>query len=128
MIISADQLICLDGEVFYKSGTRDKAVEQLLKLNGRTHELICAVVVLFHGQQLIRHEKAELTMRQLTTLEIGNYVAKDQPWDCAGSYKIEQLGASLFESVNVKDPTTIIGLPANLLLDSFRELGYSNLI
>ncbi len=128
LIVSADQLICLDNKVFYKSGTREKAIEQLLKLNGRTHQLICAVAVLFQGQSSVRHEQASLKMRQLTTTEIENYVDQDQPWDCAGSYKIEQLGTSLFESVMVTDPTTIVGLPANLLLDILRERGYSNLL
>lgn len=127
MVLSADQLISLDDEVFYKSGSREKAVEQLMRLNGRTHDLICAVVVIFSGKRLIKHERAKLTMRELSRAEIENYVDRDQPWDCAGSYKIEQLGASLFQSVSVRDPTTIIGLPANLLLDSLRELGYSNL-
>lgn len=128
LIISADQLISLDDEVFYKSGTREGAIQQLLKLNGRSHQLICAVAVLFNGKRMVRHEEANLTMRQLSTAEIERYVDLDQPWDCAGSYKIEHLGASLFESVSVNDPTTIIGLPANLLLDILRELGYSNLI
>jgi septum formation protein len=128
MIISADQLICLDDQVFYKSGSREKAIMQLTRLNGRSHQLICAVAVIFKGKTRIRHESAELTMRQLTKKEIENYVDLDEPWDCAGSYKIEQLGASLFKSVSVKDPTTIIGLPANLLLDLLREFGFSNLI
>jgi len=128
IIISADQLVTLDDEVFYKSGTRENAIQQLMRLNGRTHALICAVAVICHGQRRVRHESAQLTMRCLTEEEIGTYVDLDEPWDCAGSYKIEQLGASLFKSVSVKDPTTIIGLPANLLLDILRELGYSNLI
>ena len=128
LIVSADQLICLDDEVFYKSGSKEKAVAQLLKLNGRKHQLICAVAVLFKGQHTILHEQAALQMRELTKAEIERYVDLDKPWDCAGSYKIEKLGASLFKSVSVNDPTTIIGLPANLLLDILRQYGYSNLV
>ncbi|MBT3225751.1 MAG: septum formation protein Maf [Deltaproteobacteria bacterium] len=128
IIISADQLICLDSEVFYKSGTREKAIEQLQKLNGQTHQLICAVAVLFKQKNSVQYESASLKMRQLTETEIQNYVDQDQPWDCAGSYKNESLGSSLFEEVSVKDPTTIVGLPGNLLLNILREWGYSNLL
>ncbi len=128
IIISADQLICLSKEVFYKSGTRKKAIEQLKKLNGQTHQLICAVAVLFKQKCSVQSEVASLKMRQLTSIEIQNYVDQDQPWDCAGSYKNESLGSSLFEEVSVKDPTTIIGLPGNLLLNILREWGYSNLL
>lgn len=128
LIVAADQLISLDETVFYKSGSRSAAIEQLNRLNGRTHQLICAIAVVYMGKQQVRQEVAELRMRPLTAGEIAFYVDQDQPWDCAGSYKIERLGASLFESVSVRDPTTIIGLPANLLLDMLRELGYSNLL
>lgn len=128
IIISADQLICLGGEIFYKPGSREKAVVQLQKLNGKTHQLICAVAVLFNQKMAVQHELATLKMRQLTFAEIQNYVDRDQPWGCAGSYRIESLGASLFEAVSVKDPTTIIGLPGNLLLNILREWGFSNLL
>jgi len=128
LIISADQLVFLKDEVFHKPGTPEKAIDQLQKLNGKKHQLVCAVAVLQGDRQVVRHEQATLSMRQLTADEIRNYVNKDRSWDCAGSYKIESLGASLFEEVSVKDPTTIIGLPANLLLNILREWGYSNLI
>ncbi|NQU63915.1 MAG: septum formation protein Maf [SAR324 cluster bacterium] len=128
IIIAADQLICLGNEVFYKSGSREKAITQLQKLNGQTHQLICAVAVLYRQKKSICHESATLKMRQLTDIEILNYVDRDQPWDCAGSYKNESLGASLFEEISVKDPTTIIGLPGNLLLNILREWGFSNLL
>lgn len=128
LIISADQLITLDGEVFYKSGTKKNAIKQLVKLNGKKHKLICAVAVVWGGERYVECEEGYLKMRQLSTREIEHYVDVDKPWGCAGSYKIESLGASLFEEINVKDPTTIIGIPANLLINIIRKLGYSNLI
>ena len=128
IIIAADQLICLDNEVFYKSGSRENAIAQLQQLNGQTHKLICAVAVLCKQKISIDHECATLKMRLLTDTEIRNYVDRDQPWSCAGSYKNESLGASLFEEISVKDPTTIIGLPGNLLLNILRDWGYSNLL
>lgn len=128
LIISADQLIMLDGEVFYKSKTKEKAIAQLTKLNGRKHDLICAVAVIYKGQFKVRAQEAVLIMRTLSAQEIENYVERDKPWDCAGSYKIESLGASLFEEVRVKDPTAIVGLPVNLLVDILREFGFSLLL
>ncbi|MBU3914858.1 Maf family protein [bacterium] len=128
MIISADQLIDLDDDVFYKSGSRDNAVRQLQKLSGRQHRLICAVAVLYGDKRRVAAEEAFLTMRELTVEEIENYVDRDKPWDCAGSYKIESLGASLFSEINVKDPTTIVGIPGNLLIDILRDWGFSNLV
>ncbi len=128
IIISADQLIDLDDEVFYKSGNRENAIKQLQKLSGRQHRLICAVAVLYGDRRRVAVEEAFLRMRELTVTEIENYVDRDKPWDCAGSYKIESLGASLFSEINVKDPTTIIGIPGNLLIDILRDWGFSNLV
>ncbi len=128
IIISADQLIELDDEVFYKSGSRNNAIKQLLKLSGRQHRLICAVAVLHKNRKRVAVEEAFLNMRELTIYEIENYVDRDKPWDCAGSYKIESLGASLFSEINVKDPTTIVGIPGNLMIDILRDWGFSNLV
>lgn len=128
MIIAADQLISIEGEVLYKSGSREKAIRQLGKLNGKCHQLICAVAVLFRGEMKSQTETATLEMRKLENNEITTYVDFDKPWDCAGSYKIESLGASLFKSISAADPTTIIGLPSNLMIDLIREFGFSNLI
>lgn len=128
MIISTDQLISYDGDVFGKPGNRGKAIQQLSTLSGREHELICALAVTYQGQTAVRHERAKLKMRELSLEEIVAYVDKDEPWQCAGSYKIESLGASLFEYIDTRDPNTIIGLPSNLLINIIREWGFSNLI
>jgi septum formation protein len=128
MIIAADQLIFCGGEVLGKPGSRENAIRQLMWLNGRRHRLICAVAVDFRGQTQVRCETASLKMRQLTASEIEFYVDHDQPIDCAGSYRIEALGAALFEEIQVRDANTIVGLPVNLLLDIIREWGFSNLI
>ncbi len=128
IIISADQLISLNNDIFYKPGSREKAIEQLERLNGRRHKLVCAVSVIYNETIKTDFEEASLRMRQLTMQEIVNYVDWDKPWNCAGSYKIESLGASLFEEIQAKDPLSIIGIPGNLLLNILREMGFSNLI
>ncbi len=128
IIVAADQLICIENQILYKPGNREKAIAQLQMLNGKTHDLICAVSVFYQGSVESDIEIAELEMRVLQEQEIQNYVDSDKPWDCAGSYKIESLGASLFKSINVNDPTAIIGLPSNKLLDILRKMGFSNLL
>lgn len=128
IIIAADQLIGIGNEVLYKSGSEAGAIEQLKKLNGKSHSLFCAVAVLHAGEIKAEVDAATLTMRDLTSEEITCYVKKDKPWSCAGSYKIESLGASLFSSIRVNDPTTIIGIPAGRLLDILRSFGFSNLL
>lgn len=128
IIIAADQLCSTGDEILYKSGTSEKAVEQLLTLNGKWHELVCAVAVRHKDKLVSRIDTASLLMRELSEEEIRVYVDKDKPWNCAGSYKIESLGASLFEKIKVEDPTTIIGLPSTKLLSILREMGFSNLL
>jgi septum formation protein len=128
LIISADQLIKIDSLVLGKPRTLEKAKEQLGLLNGRTHQLICAVAVIYQGEKIVASEQAQLKMRKLSKKEISNYLKIDNPIDCAGSYKIEALGASLFEKITVNDLGTIIGIPINLLLNLLRKFGFSNLL
>lgn len=128
MIVAADQLVAVEDEILYKAGSRENAINQLKKLSGRSHYLICAVSVWYRGQLQSRIERADLRMRSLSDDEITHYVDKDEPWSCAGSYKIESLGASLFETIDTKDPTTIIGIPANQLVNLIRYYGFSNLL
>ncbi len=128
LIIAADQLVSIEKTVLYKPGTPGKAVKQLQMMNGKSHTLICAVAVMFNRDIKSSIAEAELTMRNLEQKEIENYVSIDKPWNCAGSYKIESLGASLFANIKVDDPTTIVGLPSNKLLDILRQFGFSNLL
>jgi|APSaa5957512622_1039677.scaffolds.fasta_scaffold137159_2 septum formation protein len=128
LIISADQLIEIDGEVLFKPGSKAGAISQLHSLAGKQHRLVCAVAVLFKAQEECCVEQATLKMRALSNLEIENYVNRDNPVNCAGSYKIESLGAALFEEINTSDPTTIIGLPVNRLVDILLRFGYSTLL
>ena len=128
MIIAADQLACVDDTVLYKSGTKERAIMQLEMLNGRSHQLICSVAILYKGIMKSAVEKATLLMRNLSPEEIVAYVEFDKPWHCAGSYKYESLGAALFEKIEVNDPTTIIGLPINRLLTILRDWDYSPLL
>lgn len=122
-ILAADQGVVVDqpeGAILLgKPGTAQAAVEQLLQLAGKIHELRTHVVLDLGVQQLRHTSVAHLYMRPLTRAEAEAYVARDKPLDCAGSYRIEAAGPWLFESIQSDDPTAIEGLPlitvANLL-------------
>jgi septum formation protein len=76
------------------------------------------------GQGWSHVDVTELTMRSLTPGEIERYVDADEPWDCAGSYKLEQLGVTLFTAIQSADQTAITGLPLIALANLLRPFGY----
>jgi septum formation protein len=124
-IIGCDQLVALEGLVFGKPGSVERAVDQLHALAGRTHELITALVVLKRDRSFCHTDVTRLRMRRLTRREIERYVAHDRPLDCAGSYKLEERGIVLFESIETEDHTAITGLPLIRLTSFLRTLGHA---
>ncbi|MGC1272703.1 MAG: Maf family protein [Planctomycetaceae bacterium] len=125
VVIGSDQLAMLDGDILGKPGNADRAVDQLKRLAGRTHELITAVCVLrtSDASRRIHIDRTRLTMRSLSRNEFARYVALDSPIDCAGSYKIESAGIALFERIETDDFTAITGLPMIALTTILREFG-----
>jgi len=128
LIIAADQLALFNDHLLGKPGNSETALQQLMMLNGNEHQIVTAVAVLFQGEVRIGHEKALLEMRRFSEQELLNYIQRDQPLACAGSYKIESLGGSLFSKVQAQDLNTIIGLPGNLVINFIRDFGYSILL
>lgn len=125
IIIGSDQVAACAGQILGKPGCRERAVDQLALLAGRTHELITAVCVWRHDRSWQHTDVTRLTMRPLTPGEIERYVAVDQPWDCAGAYKLEQRGIVLFESIESADHTAITGLPLMAVTSILREIGFA---
>lgn len=123
--IGSDQVLNLEGEILGKPGNREKAIEQLLKMQGKEHTLITAVCVTDSLKTKTFISKAHMKMRKLDIDSIARYVERDTPFNCAGSYKLESLGISLFESINVDDATGIVGLPLLKLSECLREWGYN---
>lgn len=130
VILGSDQMGELDGEALGKPHTAERARAQLRRLSGREHRLHTAVAA--HHRASGRTETVvdthALTMRALTDEAIADYVARDAPLDCAGSYRVESLGIALFERVRGDDFTAVIGLPLTrvvALLEGFgvRVLG-----
>jgi septum formation protein len=123
-VIGGDQLVVFKGEILGKPGDKEKANEQLNRMQGQSHELITAVCVIFRGEM---HEILNITrlqMRKLSTAQIQSYVERDLPLDCAGSYKIEKSGITLMENVDCSDFSAIQGLPLIALVKILTKLGF----
>lgn len=125
-VLAADQGVVLPGDdggiLLGKPGTFDRAVEQLLTLAGRTHDLATAVVL--HtpdGSLFERLVVVHMAMRPLSRAEAEAYVGADDPLDCAGSYRIESRGPWILQACRGDDPTAIEGLPLLAVTSLLRE-------
>ena len=126
LIIGADQLAALDGQVLGKPGSHQKAVEQLLAASGKSVTFLTAVCMLDPVTRK-RYEHTDETVvhfREFDRRLAEAYLRLDEPYDCAGSFKLEGAGFLLFESVRTDDPTALIGLPMIWISDRLLELGY----
>lgn len=115
LVIGADSVIDLDGELISKPTDRKEAFEILKKLNGKKHYLISSVCISKNGSMIWNYtDKAELTMKNLTEDQLKNYLSKitDQALYAYNVYQIEGEGRSLFVKI-VGDENTIMGLPIN---------------
>jgi septum formation protein len=126
LVIGADQLAVLEDQVLGKPGTAQKAVEQLMAASGKTVRFLTAVCILDPVSRR-RYEHTDTTtvhFRQFDRRLAESYVRHDEPYDCAGSFKLEGAGFVLFESVDADDPTALIGLPMIWVADRLLQLGY----
>jgi septum formation protein len=126
LVIGADQLAVLDDQVLGKPGDHQKAVEQLLAAAGKSVTFMTAVCILDPVTRT-RYEHTDKTtvhFRQFDRRLAEAYLRLDQPYDCAGSFKLEGAGFVLFDSVKADDPTALIGLPMIWVADRLLQLGY----
>lgn len=126
VVIGSDQVAVRGRVVLGKPGTVDRCVEQLKGASGQRVVFYTGVHVI--DQRNRRHEAhvdtTTVQFRQLSDIEIRNYVAKEAPLDCAGGFKAEALGISLFERIDSQDPTALIGLPLIWLCGALRRAGF----
>ncbi len=123
-VIGSDQVCAIGKTIYGKPLSKDGAIGQLLEMNGKTHELLTAVTVTWPGGQTSFLNVTRLHMRELTREEITRYVETDLPLECAGSYKLEEMGIKLFERIEMEDHTAVIGLPLIELSNVLMNLGY----
>lgn len=126
VVIGSDQVAGLDGTTLGKPGDRERAARQLRACSGQRVEFHTAVCVIETRSQE-EHALVDLTevqFRRLTDAEISRYLEADSPYDCAGSFKCESLGITLFEHVRSDDPTALVGLPLIGLAHVLRRCGF----
>ena len=127
LVIGSDQVADLDGLALGKPGSSQSARDQLAACSGREllfHTAVCVVDT--RGDEMRVQTAADLTrvvFRHLEADEIARYVATEQPLDCAGSFKAEGLGITLFERIESVDPTALVGLPLIALARMLRAAG-----
>jgi septum formation protein len=124
-VIGSDQVADLDGSALGKSGGREAAIAQLRAMSGRAVAFRTAVC-LARGD--VRWTAADVTLvrfRQLGDAEIARYVDAEQPFDCAGSFKSEGLGIALFEAIETRDPSALVGLPLIATARLLRQAGFA---
>ena len=124
LVLGADSVIDLNGEIISKPKNREEALEILKKLNGQKHQLISSVCISKNGAMIWNYtDAATLTMKQLNLDEIKSYLAKirDKELYAYGVYQIEANGRSLFSKIE-GDENTIMGLPVKQIKEYLSKL------
>ncbi len=125
LIIGADQVLAFEGAILHKAADRDAAHRKLSALQGKTHTLAVGVALVRNSETLwTGTDKANLSMRSLTDADIAAYLdqAGDASTASVGAYRLEEVGAALFDSID-GDYFTILGLPLLPLLGALRAHG-----
>jgi len=113
IVIGSDQLAVFNGQIIGKPGTHQAALEQLTSFSGQVVEFLTAVSVQSMENSFKEQytDRTRVCFRTLQADEIERYLEKEKPFDCAGAFKAESLGITLFERISCEDPTALIGLP-----------------
>ncbi|RUO49826.1 Maf family protein [Pseudidiomarina donghaiensis] len=130
ILIGSDQVAVSDGKILGKPGSKANAIAQLQSMRGKQVTFLTGLAIYDSQQQRMQScvEPFDVFFRDLTDTEIEAYVAREQPLNCAGSFKSEALGISLFSSLRGDDPNALIGLPLIRLLAMLREWGINPLL
>ena len=125
LIIAADQALQCDKKILGKSGNYNKAKEQLIFMSNRSLTFYTGLCLINTETKIIEEDVVSFRVdfRKLTESEIENYLVKEKPYDCVGSFKSEKLGISLLKKMNGDDPTALIGLPLIRLCKMLRNQG-----
>lgn len=123
-VIGSDQLASFNGQIIGKPGNFTSAKKQLQKFSGQTVTFFTGLCVVHTANDKLSQivETFDVTFKSLTEKQISTYLQIEQPYDCAGSFKCEGLGIALFDSLNGRDPNTLIGLPLIALMELFTTM------
>lgn len=125
LIVGSDQVACLDGLLLGKPGSHDPARKQLRAASGRTVTFYTGLCLYNSatGDHQCVCEPCEVVFRPLSEAQIERYLHREQPYDCAGSFKSEGLGIALFTAIRCEDPNTLVGLPLIELVTLLESAG-----
>ena len=125
LVIGSDQVASLDGGVMGKPGSHEAAAAQLRASSGREVKFYTGLALVCNERQLQRTHVELFTahFRSLTDQQINDYLQREQPFDCAGSFKVEGLGIALFTGLQGNDPSSLEGLPLVALVALLEEVG-----
>ncbi|MBN1191097.1 MAG: septum formation protein Maf [Dehalococcoidales bacterium] len=126
IVIAADTFGVLRGKIIGKPGTADEARLMLMSLSGRSHRVITGFTIIDTAghKSVTRVVETRVFIKQLSPMEILNYVKTGEPLDKAGAYAIQGLGALIVDKI-VGDYYNVMGLPLKAMAESLREFGIS---
>jgi len=125
LIIGSDQVAVLGGKIIGKPHTFERAREQLLSCSGKRLDFLTGLTLLDsrNASEQVDCARFSVHFRELSAAQIERYLKVEQPFDCAGSFKAEGLGISLFRATEGEDATSLIGLPLIRLVDMLNNAG-----
>jgi len=126
IVITSDQCAVFNNRPISKPHTKEKAMQQLSEFSNQQISFYTGLVVLNTqtGKEYEYLDKTTVHFRDLNEQVIRQYIEIEQPLNCAGSFKSEGLGVTLFKQIDSRDPNALIGLPLMALTDIFYEMNY----
>ncbi len=125
MVIGADTVVMLDGKIFGKPKNRDEAISMLKQLSGKTHEVITGVAIVNKREKICErfYDITKVTFKQISDELIEWYIDKEEPYDKAGAYAIQDTGNVLVKSIE-GDFYNVVGLPISKIFDTFGKMEF----
>ncbi|CNH18548.1 Maf family protein [Yersinia pekkanenii] len=129
-IIGSDQVCVINGAIVGKPHNHANAVKQLQQASGQCVTFYTGLALINTATTRINClcETFDVYFRTLSDAEINGYLTREQPWNCAGSFKSEGLGITLFDRLSGRDPNTLVGLPLIALTQMLIEQGINPLL
>ncbi|MBW3111856.1 Maf family protein [Bacillus sp. MCCB 382] len=122
-VIGSDTVVTKDGKILGKPESKEEAKEMLRMLSGSAHEVYTGVAIVHGEEEKLFYEKTDVTFWELTPKEIDDYIASEEPFDKAGSYGIQGIGAKFVKEIK-GDYFAVVGLPISRVNRALLEMGY----
>ncbi len=122
-VIGSDTVVTKDGKILGKPESKEEAKEMLMMLSGSNHAVYTGVAILHGEVEELFYEKTDVTFWELTPEEIDDYIASEEPFDKAGSYGIQGIGAKFVKEIK-GDYFSVVGLPISRVNRTLIKMGY----